>query len=77
MPHPNGEYAVRHPEAEGVLVVLNPAVDYATDDPLVGAYPWAFKPLDTTIRESMPVEQATAAPGEKRRGPGRPRKTPQ
>lgn len=76
MPHPNGVYVIRHPEADGLMVALDPAVDYAQDDPLVKAYPWAFTPSENVggVVESMPVEQATAAPGEKRRL-GRPRKT--
>lgn len=69
MPHPNGPYVVRHPEADGLMVALDPAVDYPKNDPLVKAYPWAFVPLENVgqIVESVPVEQATAAPGEKRR----------
>lgn len=68
MPHPNAPYIVRHPEVEGVLVNLDPAIDYDPADPLVKAYPHAFKPVDNpnAIVTSMPVEQATAAPGEKR-----------
>lgn len=76
MPHPNAPVIVRHPEVAGIMVVLDPAVDYASSDPVVKAYPWAFVPLENVgqVVESVPVEQATAAPGEKRR-PGRPRKT--
>jgi hypothetical protein len=57
------------------MVVLDPAVDYDKSDPLVNAYPWAFVPLENAgqIIESVPVEQATRAPGEKRAA-RRPRK---
>jgi hypothetical protein len=48
-------------------VALDPAVDYDPADPLVQAYPWAFEPVDRTPVESVRIEQATAAPGEKRR----------
>ena len=50
------------------MVVLNSAEDYDPSDVMVKAYPWAFVPRDTTpgIVESVSVEQATAAPGEKR-----------
>jgi len=76
MPHPNAPVIVRHPD-DGGLHVLDPAMDYDPGDPLVQAYAWAFVPPDTSggIVESVAIEQATAAPGEKRRGPGRPRKT--
>lgn len=69
MPHPNGGYIVRHPDAPGLMVALDPAIDYAKTDPMVAAYPWAFVPLENPgeIIDSVPVEQATAAPGEKRR----------
>jgi hypothetical protein len=35
---------------------------------MVRTFPWAFAPRDTSpkTRESVSVEQATAAPGEKR-----------
>jgi hypothetical protein len=67
MPHPTVPAIVRHPEA-GVMVVLDPAVDYDPTDILVRAYPWAFAPRDTTpgVVESVKIEAATAAPGEKR-----------
>jgi hypothetical protein len=73
MPHPRSPYIVQHPEA-GSLVVLDPAVNYDPDDILVKAYAWAFAPVDTSpgIVESVRVEQATAAPGEKRSLTGRP-----
>lgn len=75
MPHPTIPVIVRDPTISGVHHVLDPAVDYDPADPLVKAYPWAFVPRDhaTGIVESVEIEQATAAPGEKRRA-GRPRK---
>jgi hypothetical protein len=50
------------------MVVLNPAEDYPADDVLVRAFPWAFTPRDIKpgIVESVAIEQASAAPGEKR-----------
>lgn len=67
MPHPSVPCVVRHPEG-GMMVALDPGKDYDPSDPLVREYPWAFAPRDTTpgIVESVSVEQATAAPGEKR-----------
>lgn len=68
MPHPTEPVIVRHPEASGMLVVLDPAVDYDPSDILVKTYPQAFAPRDTSgqIVESVKIERATAAPGEKR-----------
>jgi hypothetical protein len=66
MPHPTTPAVVRHP-VTGEPTALNPAVDYADDDPIVEAYGWAFQ--KRTISEpvdSVRIEQATAAPGEKR-----------
>jgi hypothetical protein len=67
MPHPTEPVAVRHP-LTGQFVTLDPAVDYDPSDELVAAYPWAFAPRDTRpdIIESVPVEKATAEPGQKR-----------
>lgn len=67
MPHPTARCAVRHPLV-GQMVNLDPAIDYDPDDLLVTAYPWAFEPVKDSHRivESVSVEQATAAPGEKR-----------
>ena len=42
---------------------------YRSDDPIVVKYPNQFRPLrvlSTVKREVPPIEQATAAPGEKR-----------
>lgn len=67
MPHPTHPAAVRHPET-GRYEALDPAVDYPASHVLVKAYPWAFAPRDTAegVVESVAIEKATAAPGEKR-----------
>jgi hypothetical protein len=67
MPHPTVAAVVRHPETEA-FVALNPAVDYAADDVLVKAFPWAFaKGNEPRVApESVSIEVASAAPGEKR-----------
>jgi len=65
--------AVRHPE-HNELVVPNPAQPYRSDDPLVIAYPWQFASDEQIASDraaadsvsSVPIEQATARPGEKR-----------
>lgn len=49
--------AVRDPEGSGGMSVIAMDKPYDSNDPLVRAYPWAFE---------ADVEQATAAPGEKR-----------
>jgi hypothetical protein len=68
MPHPTLPVAVRHPEVDGLMVTLDPAVDYDPADVLVRAYPQAFAPRDTSnkIIDSVSIEQATAEPGQKR-----------
>jgi hypothetical protein len=68
MPHPTVPVVVRHPEADAVMVTLDPAVDYDPADIIVQTYPWAFVPRDTTpgIIESVAIEKATAEPGQKR-----------
>lgn len=65
MPHPTSAVAVQHPETDQ-FVALDPAVDYAPDDILVRAYPWAFVPRVASSEIVESVEVATAAPGEKR-----------
>ena len=50
--------ALSHPR-HGNLIVVNRGDDYANDHLLVETYPWAF--------EQDNVEQATAAPGERRK----------
>jgi len=62
--------AVRHPES-GVLIVPDRSRPWPADDPLVRAYPWMFIPEGETrpakpAPESVPIEQATRAPGERR-----------
>ena len=58
MPHPTTPAVVRHPEADMVMVALDPAVDYDPDDILVRTYPWAFAPRDISaaVVESVSVE---------------------
>lgn len=58
---------VRHPEG-GHLDVPNPALAYRDDDPLVKAYPWMFATDEELETEGgpIPIEMATAAPGERR-----------
>lgn len=50
---------------EGEPFVVSPSEIFASDHPLVRAYPHLFVPLEES-RERPEVEQATAAPGEKR-----------
>lgn len=45
--------------------VVNPSTILRSDDPLVKQFPHLFKALETS-RQRPAVEQATAAPGEKR-----------
>jgi hypothetical protein len=74
MPRPTTAVAVRHPVSDA-YIVLDPRTDYADDDVLLDAYPWAFVPPAenaTEIVESVRIERATAEPGERRRV-GRPR----
>jgi hypothetical protein len=67
MPHPSELAVVRHPEA-ACMVALDPAVDYPADDILAATYPQFFRATKPTgdIVESVSIEAATAAPGEKR-----------
>lgn len=65
MPHPTVLCTVKHPNSS-MHVALDPRVDYDPADPLVTAYPWAFAPVSREVVESVAIEQATAAPGEKR-----------
>jgi hypothetical protein len=73
--------ALRDP-ATGMFTVPDPRAQYEDDHPLVKAHPSYFikegeeeAPAPESVRIADVVEQATRAPGEKRRGPGRPRKT--
>lgn len=64
--------ALLHPELQTHVVPV-PSKFYSDDDPLVLEYPWAFgteeELLESQVpasRESVPIESATARPGEKR-----------
>jgi hypothetical protein len=64
--------ALRHPE-HGGIIVPDPAIPWREDDPLVKAFPWQFAADDEIGAErekpapdSVQIEQATKAPGEKR-----------
>lgn len=66
MPRPTEPVAVRHPET-GQFITLDPGADYEADDLLVRTYPWAFAPKAAPrVVDTVSVEAATAAPGEKR-----------
>lgn len=63
---------------DGMAVVVSEDDIFDDDHPYVAAYPANFRDLmDAVTVHAAPkntaVEQATAAPGEVRRGPGRPR----
>lgn len=58
----------------GNRVRLQEGTVWDADDPFVRSRPDLFRPLDEGKRRP-PVERATAEPGEKRRGPGRPPKS--
>lgn len=53
----NQTVSVRDPEVPGQMIPIVKDKPYDSKHPLVRAYPWAFE---------SDVEQATAAPGEKR-----------
>lgn len=58
--------AVSHP-VTGQYVTLARGKEFADDDPIVAAFAWAFEPDDVPARvESVPIETATARPGERR-----------
>jgi hypothetical protein len=59
-------------DADGKSHVITPDDVFPDDHPFVKAAPGAFVRVGDEV--ARPVEQATAAPGEVRRGPGRPRK---
>ena len=62
----------------GGFVQLREGDAWAADDPVVIAHPGLFSDYPLNPRRSVPatvIEQTTAAPGETRRGPGRPRLT--
>jgi hypothetical protein len=58
--------AAQHP-ATGQFITLARGMEFDDDDPIVAAHPWAFRdePKAGPVTE-VPIEQATAAPGEKR-----------
>lgn len=67
MPRPTQPVVVQHPDVPGAMVALDPGQDYDPNDPLVLAYAWAFVAQDAPrVLESVVIEQATAAPGERR-----------
>jgi len=56
--------------AAGGHVVPDPSLRYEDDDPIVVAAPWYFidegQVEDTSVPTEVPIEAATAAPGQKR-----------
>lgn len=62
--------------ADEVIQVVSEDDEYDDNHPFVKARPDMFVDIQDNPRRIMAptVEQATAAPGEMRRGPGRPRK---
>lgn len=61
--------ATTHVRAPGSKypTLLTAGEAWFADDPLVRAHPWAFTDVPTVIKGTpVPVEQATAAPGELR-----------
>ena len=48
------------------LIRLNTGDAWYADDPFVKAHPGFFGDLPPNVRSTVPVEQATANPGEKR-----------
>ena len=61
-------------DQNGIRVRLTEGVVWDTKDPFVIFRPDLFRPLDAGDRQERGIEQATSAPGEKRKA-GRPRKT--
>jgi hypothetical protein len=62
----------------GVPVVCNPGQLVESTDPLVKGHEQWFEPVEVTVARATPpapVEQATAAPGEKRSTPRAPAKS--
>jgi hypothetical protein len=52
---------LRHPD-HGELVVPNPAIAYASDDPLVVAYPWQFARDDEMAAELAEIVESVEVP---------------
>ena len=63
-------------DRDGRRIRLQEGTVWDADDPFVRQRPDLFRKLDDGVKRP-PVEQASATPGEKRRGPGRPRKQPE
>lgn len=76
-----GKHALLHPET-GLHISPKPDEQFTEDNPLVKAHRWAFGTEDEIAAEreaaqnvtSVPIEQATSAPGEKRPTRRAPRK---
>lgn len=52
---------------DGIPLTVREGEAWAADDPVVKRYPESFSKDGRTVRRSVPVvEQATAAPGERR-----------
>lgn len=60
-------------DQNGIRVRLSEGVVWDANDPFVIFRPDLFRPLDSGDRQTRYVEQATSAPGERRKA-GRPRK---
>lgn len=57
---------VSHPETEQ-FVTLSRGKEFADDDPIVKEFAWAFEDQPAPEEaDSVPIETATRAPGEKR-----------
>ena len=57
---------VRHPLTDQYIGLAR-GQEFADDDPVVAAYPWAFQDDGTPARvESVAIEAATAEPGKRR-----------
>ena len=74
MPHVVAAANCTTADQNGVRVRLTEGVVWDANDPFVIFRPDLFRHLDAGDRQVRTVEQATSAPGEKRKA-GRPRKT--
>jgi hypothetical protein len=58
--------AVSHP-ITGQFITLSRGKEFDDNDPVVAAFAWAFEPDDAPATvDSVPIETATARPGERR-----------
>ena len=73
MPHVVAAANCTTADQNGIRVRLSEGVVWDANDPFVIFRPDLFRPLDSGDRQTRSVEQATSAPGEKRKA-GRPRK---